>query len=316
MSDISHTPIRIATRASQLALWQAHHVADLLRVVAPERTVEIVHISTVGDRDQTEPIRNFTELGIFTREVQRAVLDGRADIAVHSLKDLPTEPAAGLYLAAIPVRGDVADALVFPQSRPEAIDLNSLPQGARVGTGSLRRQAQLLHVRPDFQLSEVRGNVETRLRKLDALEFDALILAVAGLTRLNLADRIRLRLKPPLMYAAVGQGALGIECRDDDVSLRAILSQIDDPSTRAGATAERELLADLRAGCRAPVGVATRIESGDLVLEAVVLSPDGKQRLLATAKAPIDNAIGLGQRVAAELRRQGANALIEAARQL
>lgn len=316
MSTPDLPPIRIATRASHLALWQAHHVTGLLRSVAPGRNVEIVHVSTVGDRDQTEPIRRIGELGVFTREVQRAVLDGRADIAVHSLKDLPTEQAEGLCLAAVPVRGDVSDALVFPESQPGATGLEALPQGSRVGTGSLRRQAQLLHVRPDLRLSEARGNVETRLRKLDAGEFDALVLAAAGLMRLNLEYRIRVRLTPPLMFPAVGQGALGIECRAEDAAILALLAQLEDSTTRAGVTAERSLLANLRAGCSAPVGVATRTELDALVLEAVVLSRDGRERLFASSRSAPADASDLGTRVANDLRGQGANVLIDAARRV
>lgn len=302
--------IRIATRASNLALWQANHVADLQRAAVPHITVEIVHVTTTGDTDQIEPLRSFGGMGVFTREVQKAVLDGRADIAVHSLKDLPTETAVGLSLAAVPERADTADALVLPKASNLAADMKALPPHARLGTGSLRRQAQLLYLRPDFQLLEVRGNVETRLRKLDEGQYDALILAAAGLTRLGLADRISATLGPPAMFPAVGQGALGIECRADDELTCQSLAILDHAPTRARVTAERALLAHLRAGCHAPVGVHTELnDAGDtLTLEAVVLSPDGKQRLhaKASATAPAD----LGIHVADLLLRQGAAALI------
>jgi hydroxymethylbilane synthase len=186
----------------------------------------------------------------------------------------------------------------------------TLPAGARLGTGSLRRQAQLLYLRPDFQFIGVRGNVETRVRKLDAGEFAALVLAVAGLARLELADRISLTLAPPMMYAAVGQGALGIECREADADLRALLTQLDDASARTRVTAERALLAHLRAGCHAPVGAATRIESADLVLEAVVLSPNGRERIFAEGRGPAASSVRLGQEVADRLLAQGADRLI------
>lgn len=310
MSESELPPIRIATRASRLALWQADHVAGLIRSAAPGCSVEIVHISTLGDRDQSEPLQAFGGFGVFTREVQKAVLDQRADIAVHSLKDLPTEVTPGLCLAAVPERADVADALVLPASSSGDFDLHSLPQQARVGTGSLRRQAQLLHVRPDFQLREVRGNVETRLRKLDEGEYDALVLAAAGLTRLGLQNRISRLIVPPVMFSAVGQGALGIECRDTDLALREILSKIDDPATHSAVTAERALLAELRAGCHAPVGVITRAEGEELILEGVVLSPDGRQRLHAIGKRVEAEALELGVSVANELRVQGAEALM------
>jgi hydroxymethylbilane synthase len=311
VNSSSPRTVRIATRASRLALWQANHVASLIKQVAPETTVEIVHVTTSGDRDQIGALSSFGGLGVFTREVQKAVLEGEADLAVHSLKDLPTASAAGLCLAAVPQREETADALVLPAGSPAIADLRTLSSEARLGTGSLRRQAQLLHLRPDFQFVGVRGNVETRVRKLDAGEFDALVLAVAGLARLELANRISLKLAPPAVYAAVGQGALGIECRDADADLRALLRQLDDVSARTRVTAERALLARLRAGCHAPVGAATRIESAELVLEAVVLSPDGRERIFAEGRGPELSSAQLGQEVADRLLAQGANRLIK-----
>jgi hydroxymethylbilane synthase len=302
-------PIRIATRASRLALWQAEHVAALLRGADPKSEVTIVHVTTSGDRDQTGSLRSFGGLGVFTREVQRAVLDGQADLAVHSLKDLPTESAAGLALAAIPEREATADALVLPRSA-SARELSQLPQEARVGTGSLRRRAQLLAVRPDLVLQEARGNVETRIGKLDAGECDALVLAVAGLKRLGLTDRISQELVPPLMYPAVGQGALGIECRTEDTELQSLLEKIDDAATRSRVTAERALLAHLRAGCHAPVGAATRLERNQLWLEAVVCSADGTERISAAGNNAATDAAALGQSVAEHLLRQGGDRLI------
>jgi len=302
-------PIRIATRASRLALWQAEHVAALLKAADPQADIAIVHVTTAGDRDQTGSLRSFGGLGVFTREVQRAVLDGEADLAVHSLKDLPTESAAGLALAAVPEREETDDALVLPPAC-RATDLSNLPQGARLGTGSLRRRAQLLALRPDLQLSEARGNVETRVSKLDAGEFDGIVLAVAGLKRLGLANRISQVLSPPTMYPAVGQGALGIECRADDVDLHALLAQIDHAPTRSRVTAERALLSQLRAGCHAPVGAATRLERDQLVLEAVVCSADGTERIFASGSHPLSDASALGRSVAESLLHQGANRLI------
>jgi hydroxymethylbilane synthase len=303
-------PLRIATRASRLALWQAGHIAELLRGAAPGVVVEIVHVSTAGDLDQAGRLSELGGLGIFTREVQKLVLEGRADLAVHSLKDLPTEPTPGLVLAAVPEREESADALVLPDPAAGFSDLASLPGGARLGTGSLRRQAQLLHVRPDLQILDVRGNVETRLRKLDAGDFEALILAVAGLRRLGLADRISRKLTPPVMYAAVGQGALGVECRQDDAESLSRVLKIDDPNTRSRVTAERALLSQLRAGCHAPVGAATRLDGERLVLEAVVLSPNGKQRIFADGEGPATQPAALGRDVADRLLQQGAGELI------
>jgi hydroxymethylbilane synthase len=304
------TPIRIATRASRLAMWQADYTAQLLRRHSPGCEVELVQISTTGDLDRMTSLNSFGGVGVFTREIQNALLDGRADLAVHSLKDLPTEPHDALALAAIPRRGSIFDALVLPKTAQPAAGLDALPDAARVGTGSLRRRAQLLFHRADLQPCEVRGNVETRLRKLDEGEYDALILATAGLQRLELESRISVEIRPPLMYPAVGQGALGIECRADDTELRTVLEKLDDPATRSAVTAERRLLACLRAGCHAPVGVTTSMQTEQLQLEAVVLSSDGRQRLTASAARNADEAETLGEQVADDLLAQGAAALI------
>ncbi|MBI3864078.1 MAG: hydroxymethylbilane synthase [Planctomycetia bacterium] len=312
MTTSASSPILVATRASTLALRQAEHVVGLLKNAAPGASVATVHVSTSGDRDLAASLKSFGGMGVFTREVQQAVLDGRGRLAVHSLKDLPTESVPGLCLAAVPPREVTADALVLPRAATALAAIEQLPAGTRIGTGSLRRQAQLKHLRPDVQVGDVRGNVETRLKKLDAGDFDALVLAVAGLKRLALESRISLQLGPPQMYAAVGQGALGLECRADDAELREILKQIDDPSARSRVTAERALLAHLRAGCHAPVGTATCIDSDDLVLEAVVLSPDGKERLFATAHGPTAGAAALGAQVGDLLLAQGADRLISA----
>lgn len=298
--------LRIATRASQLALWQARHVAALIHATTPEVTVELVEVSTTGDRVLSQPLRDFGGLGVFTREVQVAVLDGRADLAVHSLKDLPTQPHPELALAAIPERGATDDALVLPQGiTPDDAPL-PLPPGARVATGSPRRQAQLLAHRPDLRLHEVRGNVETRLRKLDEGEFDAIILACAGLERLGLGDRISKRLSPPVMYPAVGQGAIGIECRAGDSVTQGILARLTHCPTWAAAHAERSLLATLRAGCHAPVGVCSTIREGRLRLEGMVIRPDGSRQWFAAAEAELAVATDIGRHVAELLLAQGA----------
>lgn len=312
-------------------MWQAEHVRDLLMSAAPERAVEIVPLSTIGDRDKTEPLTRLgggLGVGVFTREIQAALLDGRADIAVHSLKDLPTEQANGLTLAAVPQRGAMFDVLVLPEgsegrkqkaegsedatSSPSAFCL--LPTGSRIGSGSPRRRAQLLHQRPDLQFFEARGNVETRLRKLDEGQFDALVLAEAGLTRLEFAGRISAALRPPLMLPAVGQGALGIECRSDDDSTREALSRLIDRPTLHSVLAERTVLSTLRAGCHAPLGVWTRPEGNSLRLTAVVLSLDGVQRVESERTSPVHSdadAIALGRAVADELLTHGAAALLE-----
>ncbi len=298
--------LRLATRGSQLALWQANHIAGLLRAADPALTVELVEISTTGDRVLSQPLRDMGGLGVFTREVQVAVLDGRADLAVHSLKDLPTESAPGLCLGGVPSREITADALVLPGSWAGPPTLDALPPGARIGTGSPRRQAQLLYARPDLSCQEIRGNVETRLRKLDDGEYDALVLASAGLIRLGLAARISARLSPPLMYPAVSQGAIGLECRADDAATQVALERISDRAAWSAALAERALLRALRAGCHAPVGAHVTTTGAELRLEGVVLDHAGRQRWMAAATGSVDHPEDLGQTVAKLLIEQGA----------
>lgn len=310
MSQFPRTTLRIATRASKLALWQSNYIADLIRQAQPGVTVELIHISTTGDRDQVEKLQTLGSFGVFTREVQLAVLDGRADMAVHSLKDLPTDGPAELTLAATPIRAATHDALILPAGHSNCSSIRELPSQARVGTGSPRRQAQLRYVRPDLQLSEVRGNVDTRLRKLDSGEYDALILAAAGLTRLGLADRIHAEIAPPDMYPAVGQGAVGVECRTDDSDLRTLLALITDPPTLAAVTAERSLLSALRAGCHAPLGVETRVDGDTMHLEAVVLPLDGSQRWMANASSDVAHADDLGKQVAELLKALGVDCVL------
>jgi hydroxymethylbilane synthase len=232
------------------------------------------------------------------------------DLAVHSLKDLPTEPVEGLILAAVPARESPADVLVSREGAP----LESLPQGARVGTGSLRRQAQLRHVRPDLQVADVRGNVDTRLRKLDEGQFDAIVLAEAGLRRLGFVERGSQVLPFDVMLPAVGQGALGIECREEDAETREILASLNDSATRAAVTAERALLEHLRGGCMAPIGALGRLDGDELSLSAVVLSRDGVKRLIASECGSPSEAELLGTRVADVLLAQGAAELIAISR--
>lgn len=322
---MTNQTVRIATRASRLALWQANFVAAELRRLFPECVVELIEISTEGDRDQTEPLHTIGSLGVFTREVQRAVLDQTADIAVHSLKDLPTEPVAGLCLGAVPQRASMFDVLVLPEnteaqksaSQKTASPLDLLPNGCSVATGSIRRRAQLLYHRPDLQLCEVRGNIETRLRKLDDGQFDALILAEAALQRLELSARISAVLQPPLMFPAVSQGALGIECRADDSprdqSIRKMLAALTDDNTYAAVSAERTLLAELRAGCHAPLGVLSsfsKTAEPQFTLESVVLSPDGSEKISASVTGPITETVAIGREVAQQLAALGAERLV------
>lgn len=299
---------RIGTRGSALALWQANWVADRLRELGA--TVELVEITTSGDRDQRDPILEMNQQGVFTKEVQAAVLAGEADIAVHSLKDLPTETVEGLVLAAVPERESSSDVLVSHVAK----SLAELPVGARVGTGSLRRQAQLKSLRGDLEIVGIRGNVDTRLRKLAAGEYDAIVLAAAGLKRLNLVANVVEELSPPRMLPAPGQGALGIECHRGASTVLALVSQLEHADSRAATDAERSMLALLHAGCSAPVGAWGRVEHGELALDGLVASLDGQQVLRASARGAVQSAIQLGQQVAEELLAQGVGEIIESAR--
>ena len=299
--------LRLGTRTSALARWQAEWVAArLTELGAP---VELIPITTQGDV-KTQPLGQIGGQGLFTKELQRALLDGQIDLAVHSLKDLPTAPIEKLALAAVPVREGTADVLVSNVAK----SIEALPSAARIGTGSFRRKAQLLHVRSDLRVEDIRGNVDTRLAKLDGGQYDAIILAEAGLKRLGLAERTVNVIPQSLMLPAVGQGALGIECRADDSTTRQLLSPLDDAATHAGVVAERSLLFALRGGCLAPVGALGRIENGRLQLNAVVLASDGSKRIAAAGEADPGDAVSLGQRVAQLLLAQGAAELISASR--
>jgi len=300
-------PLRIGTRKSALARWQADWVAGELQQAGA--SIEMVYITTQGDVT-SGPLDQAGGQGLFTKAIQQALLEDRIDLAVHSLKDLPTEPVEGLTLGATPPRQQAGDAFVAR----EVDSLHDLPERAVVGTGSLRRRAQLLHLRPDLQVQDIRGNLDTRLRKLDEGGYDAILLAVAGLNRLGWAERITEILPSTSMLPAAGQGALGIELRADDGRVQPHISPLNHAETQASVTAERSLLANLRAGCLAPVGVWGRIEGGQLLLDAVVLSADGKQRLSARIEDVPRNAFDVGQRAADDLLKQGAAQLIADAR--
>jgi hydroxymethylbilane synthase len=302
--------LRIATRTSPLALWQAGHVADLLKALHDQPKITLVPVVTSGDQNQTESLSQFRGTGVFTREVQSAVLEERADIAVHSLKDLPTESAPGLMLAAVPARASRFDALLLPAGAAEIPSVQDLPRNARIGTGSPRRQAQLLSMRPDLQVQEIRGNLDTRLRKLDEGQYDAIVLAVAGLARLNLLHRVSLILQPPEFFPAVSQGALGIECRAADPVTRTLLHRLNCTATLSEVIAERSLLRTLRAGCHAPLGVQSTITDTTLTLTGILLSPDGTSRLEQSSSGSVGHAEAVGIAVADQLLASGADRIL------
>lgn len=298
--------LRLGTRGSPLALWQANHVADRLRpAIAPTR-VELVQIETHGDRDQATALSAMGGFGVFTKAIQNALLDGRADVAVHSLKDLPTIPTDGLTLAAVPPRGPTGDAFVSAKHRR----FEELPAGATVGTSSLRRRAQILNRRPDLRLVDLRGNVDTRLRKLEEQNLDAIVLAEAGLVRLGLADRIAEILDEDWMLPAVGQGAIGLECREADRAALESVEVVNDVDTQRRVLAERAMLAALGGGCLVPIGSTTQIRDGVLTIRGAVLSPDGRRRIVGTHHGPAETPLAVGQELAAMLLMEGAGELL------
>lgn len=306
--------LRIGTRGSKLARWQAEWVSARLQAAHPTLAIELIEIKTHGDRDRNSPLGAIGGTGLFTKEIQRAVLDDIVDIAVHSLKDLPTQGPDSLVLGAIPLREDVADALIAPTYKT----LDALPTGATVGTSSLRRKAQLLYRRPDLDIRSIRGNVETRLNQALDGTLDAVILAWAGLHRLGLHQHVTERLEPPESLPAVGQGALGIECRGDDEETLGLLASLDDPATHRAVVAERRTLAELEGGCLIPLAAWGREIQGSeaplLALDAAVFDPDGKACVSASLTGPLANPDDLGRRVAQALREAGALPLLERAR--
>jgi len=301
------TPLRLGTRGSHLALWQANHVADRLRPVVDPRPVEIVVIETHGDVVQDRPISAMGGFGVFTKSIQDALLGNRVDVAVHSLKDLPTIPVPGLELTAVPPRGPTGDAFITHKHAR----FEELTHGAVVGTSSLRRRAQLLNRRPDLKVVDLRGNVETRLRKLRDQDLDAIVLAQAGLLRLGLDDAITEILDPTWMLPAVGQGAIGLECRADDADTRHFVEAVNDPATWAAVLAERAMLWGLGGGCLVPIGAVTKVEGHALTLRGAVLSPDGSRRVVDTHRGSTDKPLNVGAELAARLLSAGARELLE-----
>ena len=298
--------IRIATRKSPLALWQANHIKARLEALHPQLVVELLPMSTRGDHILDSPLSKVGGKGLFVKELEQAILDGHADIAVHSMKDVPVAFPAGLDLCLICERDDPRDAFVSNQFA----SLQALPAGSRVGTSSLRRQCQLRALRPDLQIGELRGNVNSRLAKLDAGEYDAIILAAAGLKRLELQSRIRQLLPAETSLPANGQGALGIECRPDDAELLALLAPLAHPATALCVRAERAMNRALQGGCQVPIGAYAELHGDDVWLRGLVGSPDGQQILRAERRGPAATAEQLGQSVAEQLLAMGADKIL------
>ena len=295
--------LRIGSRGSQLALWQANHISALLRERGHEVELEI--IKTTGDKITDVALAKVGTKGMFTKEIEEALAEGRIDLAVHSLKDLPTELSQGFEVAAVTTRENPRD--VFCSRKSESIE--ALPQGARVGTSSLRRQAQLKAVRPDLDIHPLRGNVDTRLRKLDAGEYDAIILAAAGLNRLGKTQLVRQIIPAAVMCPAAGQGALGIEIRAGDSVTRAHLAFLDDAAARATTTCERALLNKLGGGCQVPIGAFAEVRDGQLHLEAIVADPDGSKVLRESRDG--SDPVQLGESVGDTLLARGGDAILE-----
>ena len=303
--------LRIATRKSPLAVWQAEHVAAALRAAHPGLAVELVGMTTKGDKILDTPLAKIGGKGLFVKELEQGMLDGRADIAVHSMKDVPVELPEGLHLPVIMEREDPRDAFVSNRWA----SLEELPAGARVGTASLRRQCQLMELRPDLEYLPLRGNVNTRLKKLDAGEYDVIILAAAGLLRLGLAGRIRALLYPAQSLPAIGQGAIGIECRVDDDRVNELIAPLHHRPTALRVAAERAMNERLEGGCQVPIAGHAVLEEDELWLRGLVGSLDGRTILRAEIRGPARDATGLGVIVADRLLAEGADEILAALRE-
>jgi hydroxymethylbilane synthase len=300
-------PLRVATRKSQLALWQAEHVAALLRRAHTGLEVELVPMVTQGDRIQDRSLAAIGGKGLFIKELEAALEEGRADIAVHSMKDLPGDLPPGLGIAAVLERADARDALLTGSGAA----LAALPRGARVGTSSLRRQAQLLAARPDLRITTLRGNVDTRLRRLDAGDMDAIVLACAGLIRLGLESRITARLDPAICLPAVAQGAIGIECRSADLRTLKLVTVLNHEATRIAVDAERAFAHRLGGSCQSPIAAHARLEARHLMLDGMVAEPDGSRLLRDAMTGSIDDPAALGHELAERILAAGAGPLLE-----
>jgi len=308
----SSPPLRIATRRSQLALWQAEHVAALLRGAHAGLEVELVPIVTQGDRILDRSLAAIGGKGLFIKDLETALEEERADIAVHSMKDLPGDLPAGLMIASVLERADARDALLTLKGSAHAPSgFADLPLGARVGTSSLRRQAQLLAARPDLRIEPLRGNVDTRLRRLDAGEMDAIILACAGLIRLGWDSRISARLDTETSLPAVAQGVIGIECRSDDSRTLGLVTPLNHQATRIAMDAERAFAHRLGGSCQSPIAAHAVLEGGRLTLDGLVAEPDGSRLLRDTASGSVGDPTALGSLLADKILAAGAGTLLE-----
>ncbi|AUV17284.1 porphobilinogen deaminase [Aeromonas sp. HZM] len=304
--DMAARTLRIATRKSPLALWQANFVKDRLEALHPDLQVELVPMSTQGDKILDTPLAKVGGKGLFVKELETAMLEGRADIAVHSMKDVPVEFPDGLGLHTICEREDPRDAFVSNHFN----QIDELPQGAVVGTSSLRRQCQLRAARPDLVIRDLRGNVNTRLAKLDAGEYDAIILAAAGLKRLEMAHRIAAFIEPEQSLPANGQGAVGIECRLDDHELHALLAPLEHPETRIRVLTERAMNRALQGGCQVPIGAYALVQGEEVWLRGLVGSPDGARVIRDEIRGPLAEGEALGHTLAQRLLAAGADVIL------
>jgi hydroxymethylbilane synthase len=304
---MTKAPIRIATRKSQLALWQAEHVATLLREAHAGIDVQLLPMSTKGDLIQDRSLAAIGGKGLFIKELEVAIAEGRAEIAVHSMKDVPAELPPGFMIAAVLERADPRDALISGSHAR----LADLPRGARLGTSSLRRQAQLLAARPDLEIHALRGNVNTRMKRLDDGELDAIVLACAGLVRLGWEARIAARLDPSESLPAVSQGVIGIECRADDTRTRELLPALEHPATRLAMDAERAFSGRLGGSCQSPVAAYARLDAGRLTLDGLVAEPDGSRLLRDRICGDQADGAALGAELAERVLAAGAGPLLE-----
>ena len=303
---MSEEILRIATRKSPLALWQAHYVSDMLKHHHPDLQIELVTMVTQGDKILDTPLAKVGGKGLFVKELETGMLEGRADIAVHSMKDVPVEFPSGLHLAVICQREDPRDAFVSNNFNT----LDELPQGSILGTSSLRRQSQIAALRPDLKIIDLRGNVNTRLQKLDDGKYDAIILAAAGLKRLEFEDRITEFLGTDVCLPAIGQGAVGIECRSDDARVNNLIAPLNDYKTRIRVLAERAMNERLQGGCQVPIAGYAEFEKGLIMLRGLVGQVDGKKIIRGDIAGPPDNAEELGMVLAEDLLSRGADKIL------